>query len=1799
MLKKVLSFAVAAAIVVQALLPQTAKWVAQAAAATPSLIVTEINPDNVGDDNFEYFELYNTTDADINLTSQGIHLSYIYSDDSSTTKDVPLSYDSSAVVPSHAAAVFWLQYKSGNVDSTKYTDDDFKNNYASYGAGADYSLFHVTGQAGMANGGGRGIRISASDGTEISRAYYPSRTSTTDKPAQFCLPVVNNSMTLWKDPSLAAPDNTSTPTPGTVDAAQLSAASGGDQGGTTPETPAIANVSQTDIAQGQPAVISASVTAASGVKDATLYYRVDDQLAYASMAMTVQGDGSYQATIPASALWTTGVSYYVSADSQAANAQPASSTPVHVNVAQAAGQQPDPATLPYLMVTEITPDSTNVGGSDGYEFIEVYNNSDRAQSLADFSLHYRYPSSGNAADLIWEPQDRNVSIQPGKTMIFWVINAANTGKTVADFNQNYGLTGANALVENQNIVKIYNSGMANGSYRGIALCTNTGKDIDVALYNQNTTSDASDTDCSPDKGIIYRYDSAGSDVQQKLSSKEYKGTPGIVLDSQVPATPVHIQSDTQKPTIDINSYTQSLNTGDKFTLALTAQDDTQLQTLTFYYKTDTDSDYQTMNVSNFDQSNDFNIVLYPDVLLGKKSLTFYLTATDGTNTSTTATYAVAIAQPQSQQGALRANVEDGQILSGQFDLKAASDSVASSGITAAIDSGTPLQSNGKAVENTVYFAFDVQGTDLYFQNAVILDGKILKTLDESTPQYTTYLVPVPEDAIKQGQPLSLSINSGDKLSPFVSDDPQHLNNRDDFTVRNVRLLFSDGSSVYDSSYADPTKTYSFTDSGSNPLYSIGYTFNIDDSKFNAADYTLDTTAISNGRHTLTVSDGQNEDITRSFIIDNAAPTITTSLQDGATLKGQITIDAKIADGESGLASQSATLDGTAITLPYETWSGELTPGVHTVVFSATDNAGNKTSKTITFKIDPENPETPQDTGVADNAQLSNTSAQLSVKVTDPSADDMDVAFMQGYKYTPLDGSIKGFTNSVEQEPPSLQVPDGETALSSNDYSLIANDDGQLLTTQSTKLPYQRYEVNVSPNIGPNDKIQLYWKGKSVSGRRVTLYAWNNTTGKWQSVAYQFAGSDEFVLSGYVTKGDFVKDNKVQVLVQDEVNSTATTTDTDKQFTFAWLTDTQYYNSNPDWNHYFQSEVSYILQQRTIDNIKYVIHTGDIVDNSKQAYQWVNADNVLKQFDNAKMPYGVLAGNHDVSQLNNDYSDYWLNYPESRFSSNGVYGGSYQNNRGHYDLISAGGNDFIIVYMGWDIGQSEYDWLNQVLQEHKDRKAILCFHDYLYTNGLRDAVGDGLFENVVKKNSNVIMTLNGHYHGAARRTDDIDDNGDGIPDRTVYQILYDYQAGPEGGEGFLRYITFDTDANTVHFSTYSPALDKHNFFDNDENNKDQYGYQDDFTIPMALNPTDKMVATDCLKVNVYTQTQIGTTQHVKSGAQASVLWQNLAPQSRYFWYVNVSDKNKGSVTSDIWGLITGAQTVDKTALNTLIASLKALDQSQYTSASLAALQAALSAAEATAASDTASADDITQAYNSLEAAYQALQLKDTSSQTKGDTVSPAVTTPVEVGDGSSSSATVTNSDISNAGDGQSFLFKLAQAALNVGRKALETILKANGADSMTVVQVPVALSGLPSLGSGYTAAAATSFELRNGTTGAVFTVHDFGDNIQVTWDIPAAQASAIGSSCRLLRINDDGTIDKLDAAFTRNSDGSLTVQFMTPHFSTFVVANVDAAANPDTGAAPAGLPLALVVFGSVALLGAGALLVLKKTKHKIG
>jgi hypothetical protein len=1414
------------------------------AAGNQDLVVTEIMPNNIGADDYEFFEIHNKSDYPLNLANY--KFVYSYSDGSGTA--FPLTVAEKTIDPGQTLVIWY--------NKSNKTKTDFLGHYQSTIDAESVLTFTGNGFTGMSNAGNRTIFIEDQGGNKISTATYLPEDIADGKSAHYKLPSSGDAM----DSFLKA----ATPTVGIIDPLQVTA----PEQPADKEAPVIMHEPVTKGSYLNDLIITANVTDNSKVNGVTLFYKQEANGPFLQAPMSLSQDEQlYKAVVPKSDLWSETFSYYIEATDGINRSKTETYT---TSIEQPAY---DPHKMPPLLVTEVVPDSTNVGKLDGYEFIEIYNNSDKPVNFKDYKIQYRYPAEGPEADLVWPSDKEDVVIPSKKPLIFWIINADNGGKTIADFNKQYG----SQLVENENIVRIHSGGMANTSNRGIVITTNTGKDISKAFYNDVPNVN----DVAANKGIVYRFPSEGSIEMTKISSAKDAATPGKLNGIQIPKAPVTVTDDSEKPTIEQTTSAKEVKEENNLKISFDAADNVAVKTVAFYYRTNASADFKKIYLKeNFDDKM-YHYTVYSPELIGKDWVEYFATASDGTNTVTTEKQKVTILRDQSATG-LRLNVKDHDLLSGQAVLKATNNNEQPKLVV----DNQEMTNTYKSMEKRAFFAFDVNKTNLYFKNGVTMGDEILKTFDDTINSYVTMSVPISPDKLKINEDTVLSIRSGTKVSPF---DPVSEENRDDFYIKNVRLVLSDGTTIYDPDFKDADKEIPMGDGGGSNIF-LDFKFSIPADKFNSIAYNWDTKAEKEGDHTVKAVSNDGKETKAAVIVDNSAPVIEPTIIEGQEYKGDFEINATINDAVSSVDEYTATLDGKTIELPLKTSSADLTAGNHELDITATDKAGNKGEKKVTFSTVEEMPRQPEVLSPKDGEKGVNPNPKLSVKVTDPTNDKMDVSFYQGFKYTAANqDNITITQNASDVEPPKAIKLQGEKSLTSTELSGLEKLDGKYTTTSSMEqFPYQRFEVKLDPAVKDSDEIKLKWNGKSLPGRKVTMYAWNHADGKWFAVDSKVAAKDDFQLKGMVSGPAFVKNGTVQVIVQDEI-----AVSNNYDYSFVWMSDTQYYSES--YPHIYKKMTDWVSQNKTKMNIKYVFHTGDLVNIAEDEKQWSFADQYMKTLEDAKMPYGVLAGNHDVGHKTGDYTQYYKYFGENRFKTQDTFAGSYKNNRGHYDLISANGNDYIMLYMGWGVNDEDIAWMNSVLKEHPDRMAILAFHEYMLVSGNRSPIGNKVFEEVVVPNKNVVATLSGHYHDSETLISEVDDNKDGTADRKVYQMLADYQGGPEGGQGFLRLLQVNPDENRIYVKTYSPYLDKYNFYD-----PTLYPGKDEFVIDLGdLKPKEKQVATDYFEVDVFTNNEIGTVNNVGSGKTATVQWKLHDKGVSYGWYVKAADTYRGKAISDIW------------------------------------------------------------------------------------------------------------------------------------------------------------------------------------------------------------------------------------------------------------------------------------------------------------
>ncbi|MFR3484265.1 MAG: hypothetical protein ACLTXL_12655 [Clostridia bacterium] len=184
-------------------------------------------------------------------------------------------------------------------------------------------------------------------------------------------------------------------------------------------------------------------------------------------------------------------------------------------------------------------------------------------------------------------------------------------------------------------------------------------------------------------------------------------------------------------------------------------------------------------------------------------------------------------------------------------------------------------------------------------------------------------------------------------------------------------------------------------------------------------------------------------------------------------------------------------------------------------------------------------------------------------------------------------------------------------------------------------------------------------------------------------------------------------------------------------------------------------------------------------------------------------------------------------------------------------------------------------------QYSDRKAILCFHRFINKDGKLDQTGNMSGE--VVSGTQHFYVLNGHYP-AAINVQRYDDDGDGTAERPVYLICTDYQADPQGGSQYIKFLYFDLENDYVFMNAYSPLLDDFNFYDDTDTYDGGDQDHDVYHLSVDFDGTPRTLTTDSFTLNVYTEQAVGQTEDVASGEKAQVTLGTEAG-NRYFWYAS--------------------------------------------------------------------------------------------------------------------------------------------------------------------------------------------------------------------------------------------------------------------------------------------------------------------------
>ncbi len=272
-----------------------------------------------------------------------------------------------------------------------------------------------------------------------------------------------------------------------------------------------------------------------------------------------------------------------------------------------------------------------------------------------------------------------------------------------------------------------------------------------------------------------------------------------------------------------------------------------------------------------------------------------------------------------------------------------------------------------------------------------------------------------------------------------------------------------------------------------------------------------------------------------------------------------------------------------------------------------------------------------------------------------------------------------------------------------------------------------------------------------------------------------------------------------------------------RFAIAVLPDTQYlFDADSADPEPLRATFRYLVSERDDANIAFLTHLGDVTEHGTDG-EIALASTTFRLIDD-KVPYSVLAGNHDINSSTDDQrgnTPYLEAFGPKRFKGQSTFGGSSPDGYNSYHVITAGGRKWLILALDWRASDKGLAWAQGVLDAHPKLPVVLTTHDLVAADDDGQAElsdnGKRLWEKLIRSNDQIFLTLNGHYWPPGRT---VLTNDAGHP---VYAHITNYQDRYYGGAGMIRLYSFDLVRNRIDVETFSPW-----FLDTDPEKRSRLG-----------------------------------------------------------------------------------------------------------------------------------------------------------------------------------------------------------------------------------------------------------------------------------------------------------------------------------------------------------------------------------------
>lgn len=202
------------------------------------------------------------------------------------------------------------------------------------------------------------------------------------------------------------------------------------------------------------------------------------------------------------------------------------------------------------------------------------------------------------------------------------------------------------------------------------------------------------------------------------------------------------------------------------------------------------------------------------------------------------------------------------------------------------------------------------------------------------------------------------------------------------------------------------------------------------------------------------------------------------------------------------------------------------------------------------------------------------------------------------------------------------------------------------------------------------------------------------------------------------------------------------------YSFVHISDTQTLsNEHPE---ILNETFSYLESIKSEYNIKKIVITGDLVHHADNTVEWERFNQALTL---TSIPIDCLAGNHDIGNNGRYYEEY-------------IGADKWD----YYSVVE----DFLFLYISWcpsgnTLSKERIDYFKSIIEEHPDKKLVICTHYYMDGEGQLSPLGEQTVSNLVRPPFTSILCGHLAYGENVK-------NIRTLGNTTIYEFITNYQGG---------------------------------------------------------------------------------------------------------------------------------------------------------------------------------------------------------------------------------------------------------------------------------------------------------------------------------------------------------------------------------------------------------------------------------------